>query len=190
MDPSTVQKHAHGIFRRFFFFSSGNGSHLAKGASCYSHRDVPSMWHESQYNHTQHHYRKHDAHISALKNAGRSLKHIVRDGTNRKLNLSLTVCMTNRLSCEAFFGSCLSFDLASCLVVSGHASTQTCVCTDRPVYTSGGALQLPLVLQALLAPFRRLPLTTLSREPCLCTWRLTRMWTDVRIFLHLCTASD
>ena len=43
-----------------------------------------------------------------------------------------------------------------------------------------------LVLQALLAPFRRLPLTTLSRESCLCTWRLTRLWTDVWIFLHLC----
>ena len=48
----------------------------------------------------------------------------------------------------------------------------------------------PLVLQALLAPLRRLPLTTLSRESCLCTWRLTCLWTDVRIFLYLCTAPD
>ena len=42
------------------------------------------------------------------------------------------------------------------------------------------------MLQAFLAPFRRLQLTNLSRETCLCTWRLTRLWTDVRIFLHLC----
>ena len=66
------------------------------------------------------------------------------------------------------------------------------MCTDRPVYTSGGALLLTLsfspslVLQALLPPFRRLPLTTLSRDPCLCTWRLTCLWTEVRIFQHLC----
>ena len=45
---------------------------------------------------------------------------------------------------------------------------------------------LSLVLQALLAPFRRLPPPTLSRESCLCTWRLTCLWTDVRVFLHLC----
>ena len=45
---------------------------------------------------------------------------------------------------------------------------------------------LSLVFQAPLVPFRRLPLTTLSRESCLCTWRLTRLWTDVRIFLHIC----
>ena len=45
---------------------------------------------------------------------------------------------------------------------------------------------LSLVLQALLAPFRRLPLTTLSRESCLCTWRRPCLWTDFRIFLHLC----
>ena len=32
--------------------------------------------------------------------------------------------------------------------------------------------------------------TTLSRESCLCTWRLTCLWSDVRIFLHLCTASE
>ena len=37
-----------------------------------------------------------------------------------------------------------------------------------------------------LGPLRRLPLTTLSRESCLCTWRLTCLWIDVRIFLHLC----
>ena len=42
------------------------------------------------------------------------------------------------------------------------------------------------MLQALLALVRRLPLTTLSREPCLCTWCLTCFWTGVRIFLHLC----
>ena len=47
-----------------------------------------------------------------------------------------------------------------------------------------------LVLQALVAPFRRLPLTTFSRESCLCIWRLIRLWTDTWIFLHLCTQSD
>ena len=36
------------------------------------------------------------------------------------------------------------FTLASCLVVSGHSSIQTCVCTDRPVYTPGGAKLLCL----------------------------------------------
>ena len=46
-----------------------------------------------------------------------------------------------------------------------------------------------LSLHALPAPFRRLPLMTLSRESCLRTC-LTCLWTDVRIFLHLCTASD
>ena len=61
------------------------------------------------------------------------------------------------------FCSCLLFDLPLCLVVSGNASTQTCVCTDRPVHTSGGAILLSLVFQALLAPFRQLPLMTLSR---------------------------
>ena len=45
---------------------------------------------------------------------------------------------------------------------------------------------LSLVVQALLAPFRRLPLTTLSRESCLCTWRLTCLWTDVLTLLHPC----
>ena len=42
------------------------------------------------------------------------------------------------------FCSCLLFDLALCLEVSGHAATQTCVCTDRPVHTSGGAILLSL----------------------------------------------
>ena len=93
-------------------------------------------------------------------------------------------------SCEVspkylHFCSCLSFDLASCLVVGGHASTQTCVCTDQLVTTSGGATLLSFV-PPHLAPFHRLPLTTLSRDSCLCTWRLTRLWTDVRIVLHLC----
>ena len=46
------------------------------------------------------------------------------------------------------------------------------------------------MLQALLATYRRLPLTTLSRGSCPCTWRPTCLWSDVRIFLHLCTASE
>ena len=84
----------------------------------------------------------------------------------------------------------LSFLLLTWLRASWSAGTPRlrCVRTDRQVYTSGGALllSLSLVLQALLAPFRRLSLRTLSRESCLCTWRLTCLWTDVRIFLHLC----
>ena len=47
-----------------------------------------------------------------------------------------------------------------------------------------------VVLQAPPAPFRRLPVTTLSRGSCLCTWRLTCLWSDVRIFLRLCTAPE
>ena len=54
------------------------------------------------------------------------------------------------------------------------------------LHVSWSLITLSLVLQALLAPFHRLPLTTLSRESCLWTWRLTCLWADVRIFLHLC----
>ena len=80
-----------------------------------------------------------------------------------------TVVNSERSSCQAsseylYFCSCLLFDLALCLVVTGHASTQTCVCTDRQVQTSGGAILLSLsCFQALLAPFRRLPFMALSR---------------------------
>ena len=34
-------------------FRQGVGLTLQRGASCYSHCDVPSVWQESQYNHTQ-----------------------------------------------------------------------------------------------------------------------------------------
>ena len=61
------------------------------------------------------------------------------------LNFEIRTALLLRPSSSAFtFCSCLLFDLASYLVVSGHASTQTCVCTDRPVYTSGGAILLSL----------------------------------------------
>ena len=86
-------------------------------------------------------------------------------------------------TCEAsseylYFCSCLSFDLASCL------DSDMCALIDRSTRLVERCSSL--VLQALLAPFRRLPFTTLSRDSCLCTWCLTCLWTDVRIFLHLC----
>ena len=40
-----------------------------RASSCHSHRDVPSMWHASRYNNTQHHNHTHDADILALKYA-------------------------------------------------------------------------------------------------------------------------
>ena len=57
--------------------------------------------------------------------------------------------------------------------------------TPRLRHVWWSLLALSLVLQALplLAPFHRLLFTTAHR---LCTWRLTRLWTDVRIFSHLC----
>ena len=65
-----------------------------------------------------------------------------------------------------------------------------CALNDRSTRPVEPYCSLSLVLQALPVPFRRLPLMTLSRQSCLCTWRLTCLWTDVRIFQHLCTASD
>ena len=62
-------------------------------------------------------------------------------------------------------------------------SSDVCALIDRSTHLVEPYSSL--VLQALLAPFPRLSLATLSRESCLCTWRLTRLWTDVRIFLHL-----
>ena len=65
-----------------------------------------------------------------------------------------------------------------------------CALIDRSTRLVEPCCSLSLVLRALPAPFRRLPLTTLSRVSCRCTWRLTCLWSDVRIFLHLCTASE
>ena len=67
------------------------------------------------------------------------------------------------------------------------------VCIDRPLYTSGWSLTTSLSFSCFKHSwhrFHRLPLTPLSRESCLCTWRLTCLQSDVRIFLHLCTASE
>ena len=61
-----------------------------------------------------------------------------------------------------------------------------CALIDRSFRLVEPYNSLSLVLQALLAPFRRLPFMTAHRESCLCTWRQTRLWTDVRIFLHRC----
>ena len=95
------------------------------------------------------------------------------------LHFAIRTVFLVRPSSSAFtFCTCLFFFSLTWLCASWSTGTPRLrhVCTDRPVYTSGGAL---LVLQALLAPVRRLP-------SCLCTWRLARLWTDVRIFLHLC----
>ena len=102
----------------------------------------------------------------------------------------LEFCDTYRLSCEAFFEclhfcSCLLFDLASWSAGTPRPRP-VCALIDRSTRLVEPHNSLSLVLQALLAPFRRLPLTTLSRESCLCTWRLSRLWTDVWISLHLC----
>ena len=76
---------------------------------------------------------------------------------------------------------------ALCLVVAGTPRLRpVCALIGRSTHLVEPYCSLSLVLQALLAPFRRLSLTTLSLELCPCTWRLTRLWTDVRIFLHLC----
>ena len=95
---------------------------------------------------------------------------------------------------EAFFEclhvcSCLLEDLAVCLVVRGHASTLVCVRWPASLHIWWSLITLSLVLQPLLAPFRRLPFLTAHRESCLCTCRLTCLWTDVLTFLLLCTAS-
>ena len=65
-------------------------------------------------------------------------------------------------------------------------NSDMCALIDRSTRLVEPYSSPSLVLQALLAPFRRLPLTTLSRDPCLCTWRLSCLWTDERICLHLC----
>ena len=44
------------------------------------------------------------------------------------------------------------------------------VCTDRPVYTSGGAKLLSFMHPSLLAPFHRLPLSAPCSLDVLCTW--------------------
>ena len=50
------------------FFRQRMGLTWQRSASCYSH--WASMWHESQYNHTQHHHHTHEANILALVYAG------------------------------------------------------------------------------------------------------------------------
>ena len=76
------------------------------------------------------------------------------------------------------FAAVVLVDLALCLVVGEHASTEICVhlSTGLAHLVDPGS-SLSLVLQALLAPFRRLPFLTAHRESCLCTWRLTCSWT-------------
>ena len=79
------------------------------------------------------------------------------------------------LAVLSFFGLALSaftpeagslfFDLALCLVVREPRLRH--VRKDRPVHTSGGAFSLSfsLVHSERLAPFHRLPFTTVDHEP-------------------------
>ena len=60
------------------------------------------------------------------------------------------------LECHHFC-NCLSFDLDLCLVV-------TCMHYRTRLQVWWSHTTLPLVLQALQAPFRQLPLATLSRD--------------------------
>ena len=62
-------------------------------------------------------------------------------------------------SCFLFF-----FDLALCLVVSGHATTQTCAQGSTGLHVWWSLSALSLVLLARLASPSRLPLTTVHRE--------------------------
>ena len=66
------------------------------------------------------------------------------------------------------------FDLASCLVVSGHASTQTCVqgSTGLHVWWS-------LLAHSLTRASRTSGITFFSRGGL-----AVHLWTDVRVFLH------
>ena len=99
-----------------------------------------------------------------------------------------------RSSCEAsseylYFCSCLSFDLASYLVVSGRLDSDMCALIDRSAHLVEPNSSLSCFKHhwhRFVGCLSRLFLVSL----CLCTWRLTCLWTDVRIFLHLCTASD
>ena len=90
-------------------------------------------------------------------------------GHSHDLEFCGTVFLWVRLTLSAFTsaaGSSLFFDLALCLLVSGHASTQMCAQGSTGLYVSGGAFSLcfSLVLSARLAPFHRLPFTTVHRE--------------------------
>ena len=68
---------------------------------------------------------------------------------------------------------------------------------DRPVFMSGGAFMLSLMLHARLAPFLLLPLTTVSRESSLCLHSLVDLvcWDTqgIKVFLvffqHLSASS-
>ena len=72
MDSLGYPKNVHGITG---LFRQRMGLTWQRSASCYSH--WASMWHESPYNHAQHHHHTHEANILALVYAGRSLKDLV-----------------------------------------------------------------------------------------------------------------
>ena len=48
------------VFSCLFLFRQEIDLTLQRSASCLSHSDAPSMWHESQHNQTQHQYHTHD----------------------------------------------------------------------------------------------------------------------------------
>ena len=86
------------VFSFWCDFLSRMGLTLQNGASCHWHCDVPLMWNESRYNHTQHHYHTHDANILALKYAGHSLKNTMLAKKITKLTLenNLICNLTNK----------------------------------------------------------------------------------------------
>ena len=110
-----------------------------------------------------------------------------------------TVFLWVRLALSAFTpaaASSLFFDLALCASWSAGTPRLRHVRKDRPVYMSGGAFSLSfsLVLFARLAPFRRLPFTTVHHESLSAPSSLSRgalhlalhLWTDVWSF---CTSA-
>ena len=120
-------------------------------------------------------------------------------GHSHGLEFCGTVFLWERLALSAFTpaaASSLFFDLALCLG-GQRARLDSDMCARiRPVYMSGGAFSLSfsLVLSARLAPFHRLPFTTVHRESlsasssleALCTWLYTCGLTFGLSALRLC----
>ena len=88
-------------------------------------------------------------------------------GHSHDLEFCGAVFLWVRLALSAFTpaaASSLFFDLALCLVVSGHASTQTCAQGSTGLHVWWSPLALFLTRASRQAPFHRLPFTTVHRE--------------------------
>ena len=88
-------------------------------------------------------------------------------GRTHGLEFCGTVLLWVRLALSAFTpatASSLFFDLALCLVVSGHASTQTCAQGSTRLHVWWSPLALFLTRASRQAPFHRLAFTTVHRE--------------------------